>query len=333
MARLLGGIGADELIAILWVAAAGAVPFITHDLFVYSTVNQILIGLVAALSVYVMLQMDLLTFATPPFMALGGYAVAIVTMRLGITNVFVLAVISFVVPALVAIPLGPLVLRLRGTYFVLVTFVLSEILQLIIFLTPALTGGSNGLVGFPSPTLFGISLSDNQSVLLLATGLALLAIIITAVATSYFRQHFSAIKENEALAESLGLVIWRDKSLGFIISAGGAGLAGFALVNMLLTAHPSSFSSVSAVNYIAYTIVGGRSSLLGTTIGAALLVFAANLLGGQGEYSEGLYGLLIIAAVLAAKGGLAGTLKALVRRLSAAPQQTASPGSVKEAQR
>ena len=321
-------------VAFLLVAATAIVPFVTQNLFVYSTLNQALIGIMAAIGVHVMLRMDLLTFATPPFMAIGGYAVAIVSMRFDIADVFVLGAISFFTPTLAAILLGPLVLRLRGTYFVLVTFVLSEIMQLVLFLTPRLTGGSNGLVGFPAPTVFGISLSDNQSVLLLTTGLTAVAVVIAAFTTGYFRQHFSAIEENETLAESLGLVIWHYKTLGFIVSAGISGLAGFALVNMLLMAHPSSFTSVTAVNYIAYTIVGGRASLLGTAIGAALLVFATNLLGGQGEYSEGLYGLLIILVVLIAKGGITGSAATLVQRLRVSPQPAATPSKLaQEAQR
>jgi ABC-type branched-subunit amino acid transport system permease subunit len=65
-------------------------------------------------------------------------------------------------------------------------------------------------------------------------------------------------------------------------------MGGFALVNMLLTAHPSSFSSFSGVNYIAYAIVGGRGSLLGAVVGSGLLVWISNLFSSQGQYSAGL---------------------------------------------
>jgi branched-chain amino acid transport system permease protein len=83
---------------------------------------------------------------------------------------------------------------------------------------------------------------------------------------------------------------------------------------MLLTAHPTSFSGGAAVNYIAYTIVGGRASILGPMVGSVLLVWATNVFGGQGEYSQGLFGILIIVVVLAAKGGIVGTVAGLVHR-------------------
>jgi branched-chain amino acid transport system permease protein len=299
---------ADGIASIIVVLISFAIPFLTEDPFVYSVANQIFIAIPAAFSVYLMLRMGLLTFAVPVFMAIGGYTVAIAGLKGGVTDTFVLTVLSFVVPALVALPLGVLVLRLKGVYFVLVTFVLTEILQLILFETPGLTGGSNGLVGMPPTTLFGFELADNAAVLLLAVAVAATAAIITALVTGYHRQNFAAIEENETLAESLGLVVWRYKVLGFVMAAGLAGMAGFSLVNMLLTAHPTSFSSASSVNYIAYTIVGGRDSMLGPIAGSVLLVWTSNIFSNQGQYSQGLFGLLIIVVILVARQGIIGTL-------------------------
>ncbi len=217
-------------------------------------------------------------------------------------------------PALVAIPLGALVLRLRGTYFVLVTFVLSQIMQLLLFETPGLTGGSNGIAGVPAVTLFSLEFASNRAVVIFACVLALLAVLIAAALTRYFRQHFAAIEENEILAESLGLVVWRYKALGFVVAAGLAGLAGFALVSMLLTAHPSSFDPITAVDFIAYTIIGGRTSILGPIVGGTLLIYATNLFGTHGQYAQGLYGVLILVVILAARGGIVGTVGGLLRR-------------------
>ncbi len=300
-----------EIAAIAVLLISLGLPFLTQDPFVYSVANQIFIAITAAFSVYLMLKMDLLTFAVPVFMAVGGYTVAIAGLKGGMTDTFLLTALSFVVPALIALPLGVLVLRLKGVYFVLVTFVLTEITQLVLFETPGLTGGSNGLVGMPATTLFGLQLADNRAVLLLAIAVAAVAAIITAVVTSYHRQNFAAIEENETLAQSLGLVVWRYKVLGFVVAAGLAGMAGFSLVNMLLTAHPTSFSSSSSVNYIAYTIVGGRVSMLGPIVGSVLLVWMSNLFSNQGQYSQGLFGLLIVIVVLVARGGIVGTVAKL----------------------
>jgi branched-chain amino acid transport system permease protein len=316
LSRARGHFTRGEIASIAVLVLAFAIPLVTENPLVYSITNQVLIGIIAAFSVYIMLRMDLMTFAVPAFMAAGGYAVAIASLKGAVTDTFVLTAISFAVPALIALPLGGLVLRLRGVYFVLVTYVLTEIVQLLLFETPTLTGGSNGLVGMPPTTLFGIAMADNRAVLFVALGLTLVAALITAALTSHYRQHFAAIEENEVLAQSLGLVVWRYKVIGFVVAAGLAGMAGFSLVNMLLTAHPTSFSPISSVNYIGYTIIGGRSSLLGPMLGSTLLVWATNLFSIRGEYSQGLFGLLIMFVVLLAQGGLVGGAAALWRRLA-----------------
>lgn len=310
----LRGIG-HEIAAVGVIACAIAVPLTTENPMALSVTNQILIAVTAAFSVYIMMRMDLLTFAVPTFMAIGGYTIAIAGLSYGITDLFALTALAFVVPAVVALPLGALVLRLRGVYFVLVTFVLTEITQLVLFETPGLTGGSNGLVGTPAVTAFGMEFIDNRAVLMITVFLAVVGALVTAVVTRVFRQHFAAIQENEVLAESLGLVVWHHKSLGFVVAAGVSGLAGFALVNMLLMAHPSSFSPLSSVNYIAYAIVGGTGSMLGPVVGGAVLVWAADLFAMKGEYSQGLFGFLIVLVVLTARTGIVGLAASLLGRL------------------
>jgi branched-chain amino acid transport system permease protein len=215
---------------------------------------------------------------------------------------------------LVALPIGALVLRLRGVYFVLVTFVIAEIMPLLLFETPSLTGGSNGISGLPAAVFLGAPIEDNNKILLMTIVLAVIALLITIALTRYYRHQFDAIKENEVLAQSLGLVVWRYKVIGFCAAAGLAGLGGFCLVEMLITAHPSSFQAISSVNYVAYAVVGGQGALLGAVVGSTLLVWASNLFSFQGEYSQGLFGILLMMAVLFAKGGLVGALQGLLAK-------------------
>ncbi|MBS7701361.1 MULTISPECIES: branched-chain amino acid ABC transporter permease [unclassified Chelatococcus] len=308
LTTLLRKAGAAEIAVIVIIAAAFAVPVLTANPLAYSLTNQILIAATASFSVYIMLRMNLMTFAVPTFMAIGGYTSAICGLNYGMTDVIVIGLLCFFIPALFALPIGALVLRLRGVYFVLVTFVLTEITQLLLFETPTLTGGSNGLIGMPALTFFGVSLADNRAVVQTTIGLALVAAIVTAVVTRVFRQQFAGIEENEMLSQSLGLVVWHYKAFGFVIAGGVSGLAGFALVNMLLTAHPTSFAPLSSVNFIAYAFIGGQASILGPLVGAGVLVWAAELFSLRGEYSQMLFGLLIVVVVLSARAGIVGTL-------------------------
>lgn len=187
----------DETTALVLAVAFFIIPMVTHSVLIYSVLNHALIGMIAAQSVWIMLRMNLLTFATPAFMALGGYTVAIAG-QYEITDAFAMTAAAFLVPALVAVPLGALVLRLRGTYFVLVTFVLSQIMQLVLFQTPALTGGSNGIAGIPAVTLFGTDMMSHRQVLMFACGIALVSTVIAVALTRYFRRHFAAIEESDS---------------------------------------------------------------------------------------------------------------------------------------
>ncbi len=304
-----------DWIALVFVAMTFLIPVFSTNPQVLSQTNLILIAATAALGVYIMQRLDLMSFAVPSFMAIGGYTVALISMKLHVTDVLILAAAAFLMPALCAIPLGSLILRLKGVYFVLVTFVLTEIVQLLLFEAGPITGGANGLVGMPAVKLFGFELWDNPHVLLTTCGLAVLSFAITSLFTRTFRHEFAAIETNDVLAESLGLAAWKYKAMAFSIAAGVSGLAGFALVNMLMTAHPSSFAPMSSVNYITYTIVGGKASILGTLIGALLLVSATDYFALSGEMSPGLFGLLIIIVTLVARGGVVGVVSGLLYRL------------------
>ena len=294
------------IISLVIIAASLCVPLLSTNLLAYSVVNQIMVVIPAALSVFLMLRMDLLSFAVPAFMCLGGYAAAMCAMNLT-TNVFVLIATSFVVPMLAAIPLGVMILKLRGVYFVLVTYVMTEILQLMLLQFSGLTGGTNGLTDLPASTIFGVGLINNKSILIVAILTALLGALVTMFAISKYHKQFDAIRENELLARSLGLVVWHYKVIGFALAGGLAGLSGYSVVNMLLTAHPSSFTSISGVNYIAYAYIGGQAVMLGSVIGSTLLVWATNYFSIGGEYSPGMFGLLIIVVVLVSRGGIYGT--------------------------
>jgi branched-chain amino acid transport system permease protein len=214
--------------------------------------------------------------------------------------------VACLTPAIFAIPLGMLVLRLKGIYFVFITYILNEILQLVLFETPGLTGGSDGISGVPPASLFGMALWSPRHLVLVTVGIGMAAAVITLAVTHRFRAEFSSIEDNETLAQSLGVAVWKYRTLGLVASAGVSGLAGFALVNQLSTANPSSFSSFSAINYIAYAFIGGRRSLMGAVIGTIFVVVMSNLFSAQGQYAGGLFGLLLIGVVMIAPAGLIG---------------------------
>jgi branched-chain amino acid transport system permease protein len=290
------------------------VPFSSTDPFMYSLTSQSAIGVCAALGIYIMLRLGLLSFAAPSFMALGGYAAAIAA-NAGTTNLVLLTLISAIVPALVALPLGALVLRLKGVYFIFITFVFNEILQIVIFETPTLTGGPNGITGVPPALFFGMGATSPSTMVVVTVAICIVSALFTLGITHILRPEFSSIEENETLAESLGVAPWKYRTIGFISSAAVSGLAGFALVNMLSTAHPSSFTTWSVNNYIAYVFIGGRGTLLGVVVGSLLLITMNDVFSSYAQLSSGLFGLLLVIVMMVAPGGIVGTITKVFDRL------------------
>lgn len=288
-------------------------PLFSPGPFTLSVTHQVLVAITATFGVYVMLRMNLLPFTVPTFMLIGGYAAAMVA-KAGGTNYLLLLAVSFVVPLLFAIPLGAIVLRLKGVYFIFFTFILNEIVQVIVFETPGLTGGSDGIPAVPSATFFGFDFATNNNLIYVTILTAIVAGALTLTVTQRYRAEFSAIEENETLAESLGLAIWRYRLIGFMTSAGLAGMAGFSLVHMLSTAHPSSFESFTAIDYVAYAIVGGKASMMGTVVGATLLVSMSNIFSAQGLFSAALFGILLMGSVMIAPRGIIGLLRATLAK-------------------
>ena len=309
-----------------------AAPLLFEDPFVLSITYQFAIGVAASLSVYVMLRMGLLSFTVPAFMAIGGYAAAMLAKG-GVTEITALMLASFVVPMIFAVPLGLLVLKLKGLYFIFITFIFNEILQLIIFETPKLTGGSDGIVGVPAATFLGADLGVPWRQVFATVLICLVASLIALAASHRYRAEFTSIEENETLAESLGVAVWKYRMIGYIVSAGVAGLSGFALVNMLGTAHPSSFASWSVNNYIAYVFVGGRGTVLGVVVGSYLLIYMTNVFSAYAHLSAGLFGVLLIAVMMAAPGGVVGAAVKLLNGLRAgrggAPGQATAAGGAR----
>ena len=182
-----------------------------------------------------------------------------------------------------------------------------QILQLVLFEFPALTGGSNGIAGVPPASLFALDLGSPSLLVFVTVAVCVTATLLTLAVTQYYRPEFASIEENETLTESLGVMVWKYRTIGFVASAGVSGLAGFALVNMLSTAHPSSFASWSVNNYIAYVFIGGRSTMLGVVVGSSLLIVMTNVFSTYAHLSAGLFGLLLVVVLMIAPQGIVGT--------------------------
>ncbi len=267
-----------------------------QSLFAYVGINALL-----ALSVYATLSCGQLSLANAGFMAIGAYTGALLTLHTGTSWPLVL-VASALLPALVAVPLGLPVLRLRGVFLAIATIGFGEVVRLF-FVNWSFANGALGLVAIPQrASLWLIWVCVGAALWVFArlrgskTGLAL-----------------QAIREDETAARSMGIDTTSHKLAMLSLGAGLAGLAGALEAHLTFMVSPAGFGFGRVVEMLVQAVVGGASIFFGPLLGAAFLTTLPEILrelsartGLQpGAFRQMLNGLVLLAVILYLPNGLA----------------------------
>jgi branched-chain amino acid transport system permease protein len=232
-----------------------------------SALTFIGINAILALSIYVTLACGQLSLANAAFMGLGAYTAALLTLRLDAP--FPLALLAGGgLAALVALPLGLPVLRLRGVFLAIATIGFGEVVRVIAINATDLTRGASGLAAIPVKT-------EGWH---LALTLALLGYGFWRLRGSRLGYAFEAIREDESAARTMGIDTARYKLTAFVASAFIAGLAGGFFAHVSNAIAPRDFGFTRAVDILIYAIVGGSGAFAGPILGAALITVLPELL-------------------------------------------------------
>ena len=167
--------------------------------------------------------------------------------------------------------IGRLALKVRGAYFVLVTISFAGVISLVSVNWMELTNGPLGLPGVPAPELAGISFRTKSAyyyLVLLAAAVAYL--VCHRLVHSRLGRAFLALRENEALAESVGVDPVRTLVLAAVVSAAMAGVAGSLYAHYTRFVSPEVFLFSYTVTMVIMVVAGGKGTLLGPVIGALL---------------------------------------------------------------
>jgi branched-chain amino acid transport system permease protein len=239
------------------------------------------------------------------FFAIGAYTMAILTStgQLGGTGMsFWLAVpICVAVAALFGIVLGIPVLRMRGDYLAIVTLGFGEIIRILALsdmLKPYI-GGAQGILQIPKPELAGVSLIRPEQMYYVVLAGVLLAVFISVrVRESSIGRRWMATREDEDVAEAMGMNLVNTKLMAFAIGAAFSGLAGAIFAAKLTSIFPHSFNLLISINVLSLIIVGGLGSIPGTVVGAIILVGLPELLREFAEFRWLTYGVLLVIMML-----------------------------------
>lgn len=255
----------------------------------------------------------------------GAYMAAILSHKLGLTFWPELP-LSILAGAGIAFLMGVISLRASASYFLILTFALSELVIAVITNWQSLTGGPLGLVMASRPDALGpIDFNDPVAMYYLVVAFLLVAlVVIVAIERSGFGRRLHTIRDNERLARSLGLNTFAHKLAIFTIGGAVAGLAGCLYLYQQRYVEPTQFSALAAINIALVVILGGIRSAAGPIVGAFVFAFLPEFLQLGPNQSRVAFGLLLIALVLLLPGGVMGGLPQW-RRLLGRPPTGAEP--------
>ena len=286
-------------------------PFVIENRYVTHIGVLIGISTTVSLSLNMMLRIGQLSAAQAAFMGLGAYTSTLLVMRLGLPFLIAFPAAGLLVAA-IAVVIGPFFLRVKGVYFVLLTFALGEGIGLVFQEWVSLFGGNNGIHGIPKASLFGMAMLTPRSYYFLALALVVVTFL---VALGVFRSALGAVldslNENEQLSQSLGVNVLSYRVCIFALSGFLAGLAGSVYAHYTGFLSPEAFGFSTFIDILAINVIGGISSPIGPVLGAILLVPLPELLRDVKQYQMLTYGLLLMAAVLFLPSGIAGGLRRL----------------------
>ena len=204
------------------------------------------------------------------FFGIGAYTSALLALKLEWS--FWLALPSAAVASgLAGWAIGRLALKLRGAYFVLVTISFAGVVSLVSINWMELTNGPLGLPGVPAPELGSWSFRTKTAYYyLVLAGAAFAYLVCHRLVYSRIGRALVALRENEPLAESVGIDGTRYLVLAAVVSAALAGVAGSLYAHYTRFVSPEVFLFTYTVTMVIMVIAGGQGTLVGPVIGAVL---------------------------------------------------------------
>lgn len=250
------------------------------------------------------------------FFGIGGYTVAVATVKMGLPfpiDLVLAAVVSGILGGFLGLP----ALRVRHDFLVLATIGINFIVVAVFQYTPAL-GGAYGIVGIPPIAIAGVELLGLGMLLLVAAIAVALFVLKALLLKTWFGVRLIAIREDEDAAAAIGINVASTKIWAFVLACGGAGIAGALYARQLGSVFPENFGFVESVTVLTMVVLGGAGTLIGPVIGAIILGGLPEYLRFLHEWRYVIYGLLLTVLVIFERDGLMGPesrLRALLTRL------------------
>jgi branched-chain amino acid transport system permease protein len=267
------------------------------------------------------------------YYGIGQYTVALLVLHLKIAagwDTFALLPLAGLIAAVLAVPIGFLLLRVRKHTFIILTVAVMFILQLLAFNLTSWTNGSGGLE-LPFPTWTGAFFNEPFYYVGLA-GAVVACAVSWWVRRSKYGLGLLSIRDDEDRARGLGIRTTRTKLIAYAMSAFFVGIAGGLYAPFVGSVYPQfGFDPNFDLAVAVLVFVGGIGTLSGPVIGALLLIPLQQyfyLQFGNDNFFLIAYGVLFLLILRLLPGGIAPSITGLYRRVLVARQlrATAPPG-------
>lgn len=286
------------------VVALLAVPLVVRDHY------YLHLFIVAGIFAVAVLGLDLivgyvgqLSLAHAAFFGMGAYVSALLFVRLK-WSMWLGLPAAAILTGLVAFALGFVILRVRGHRFIIITVVFAELMRLVATNWVDMTRGFMGLPGLQIAALYvpgigSIDISSKERFYYVVLAAAVLTFVLCRrMVRSSIGRAFALVRENEALAESLGISAFRYCMIAFVSGAALAGAAGSLYAHYVGFVSPDLFNFSYVTIMLIMVILGGKGTLTGPALGAVIFTFLPELLREASHWRMITFAAILIVATL-----------------------------------
>ncbi|MCL4676847.1 MAG: branched-chain amino acid ABC transporter permease, partial [Pararhodobacter sp.] len=260
----------------------------------------------------------MVSFGHAVFFGLGGYCAGILAQHAfngapilglpGTNQMLIIWPVAMLLSGLLAAVIGTLSLRTEGVFFIMITLAFAQMVYYFAISWPAY-GGEDGLPIYVRNQFPGLNTMRPIHLFLICWGVLMLALaLFSTIRGSRFGSALMAIRQNPDRVASVGIEPFGIKLAAFILSGMITGLAGALMADLSRFTSPSMMAWTMSGELIIIIILGGTGRLFGPVAGAAILVGFEVTFGGLTEHWKLWLGLVLLGAVLFARGGLIGLI-------------------------
>ena len=263
--------------------------------------------------------LGMLSLAHPAFYGIGAYTSVLLVMKLDVPFIIALP-LAGVMASIIALAVGFPALRLSYHSFAIVTLAFTLIMRAVWINWISLTNGPMGIPGVPRPTIdipflgaIDIETSTDYYYLILIL-VVLVCLFIYLMVYSRVGRALLSIRENEVLAETLGVNAFKYRMIAFAMGAFFAGIAGSITAHYITFVGPEFTDFYYITMLLIMVILGGSGTVHGVVIGAIAFTFIPEYLRISTEFRDVLYGFVLLLTIFFMPYGIGGKINEIIAK-------------------